>query len=683
MHKLTAFQKTIIEYLANKGIANYILSRQKCSKKQIYFFSATFFLITSLLTFLYLSRITIYEPICITINTIDKEKKNNFFVIGIEPLCKEVLIPFDSNSNAWKINSGYYKEIIVKSNVNIIENHPLQINVKNLNSTENYSLKSNLSDTSIIIVGNNIGQNNLVNKIFSVLKTNIEHFKIFFLIALVLSLAYLIIRLHILAIFNKYALVVILVFGLFCIILPTFFSFPNVEDLSLVVVAMKTTIINGTVQTLATFDGRYFTNFLHGLSPIVYWGLESYKFVLIFSIILTYLSHIFFVFSFSFFTKKSWSIIIFPSLFITIHFAITPSIVHDIYWMASSFVYLWAWNFLLIWTSFLKLMINEKKYGYKFLYFISAFAFLIFSYGINEMMIIINSIALFYFIIYTWRYHKSSIIDIIPFVFISLCCIYIFISSPGIQYRINSGVSRNLNYYIDVINSGSIYTLKTTYDWLFSNIFTIPLFIIFTSIFHKDINPFLRFSNRSIISLFLCCFLLIFLLPFSFFIPMGVEYYPERIYNFMNWIFQVAIFILLPIFIIKKVKNIRIITKNHRAIAITLSSLLVLCHLAFYKNNFKTIITEWSSGEFDGYKTEMNNRYSAILKAKQNTIWSSVELESIKHKPTTIYTKPDIEPNRFEEFWNIAYENYFNVDEIKIKNDTICKINSILKYVKK
>lgn len=647
------------------------------SKKQILFFSTLSFL--TILFFLYLNQINIYEPLEIKTTYNGIHLDSNLKVIGIKPIHGEDIIKYDNNTESWKFEKGYFRKIIIHILPSKPEITSLNISIKTNDNIEIYNKTKTVINNTIEI--KDIGNGNIIDKLIFVLKTNIEKFQNIFFFLLIITTVYLLSKTKKTPIFNKIMLIGILLYGVFCLIIPAFFSFPNAEDLSLVVMAKKTSIINGVIQPLVTFDGRYFTNLLHSISPIAWGGIELYKYVILFSIILTYFSHFLFIKTFPLFKKKSAYIILFPSIFIFSHFAIIPSIVHELYWMASSFVYLWSWNFFLIWFSLFWLMLKTNHPPKKISYFILSFIFLVCSYGLNEMMIIVNVLSLFGYLIYIFKNEKLQLIHLIPFAMISIVCIYFFISSPGIQYRLDSAeVTRDFGYYLNVLQKGSIYIFSTTYKWLLNNTLIIPFSIIISYLLID--TPF-KISNKILISLIFVFVSLLYILPFLYFIPMGVEYYPERIFNFTNWFFLVILFLLIPLLITNNIKTIRQKALKIKPLIVHTSILLIIAYLIFSTNNFGLIIHEYSSGEYKEYKKEMENRYRIIEIAKQNKVWSSASIDLIKHKPSTIYTNVEILPNRAEDFWNKSYEDYFNIDEIKIKNDTISKINSIIENVKK
>jgi hypothetical protein len=46
-------------------------------------------------------------------------------------------------------------------------------------------------------------------------------------------------------------------------------------------------------------------------------------------------------------------------------------------------------------------------------------------------------------------------------------------------------------------------------------------------------------------------------------------------------------------------------------------------------------------------------------------------VDSLINPPATIYHGPDISRNRKVNYWNMAYESYFGIDEIKIEGDSL------------
>jgi hypothetical protein len=293
-------------------------------------------------------------------------------------------------------------------------------------------------------------------------------------------------------------------------------------------------------------------------------------------------------------------------------------------------------------------------------------------------MIIVNLVAIFCYLIYVFKTKKSQLIHLIPFAIISIVCIYILISSPGNKFRLEStDVTRDFEYYTNVLVKGSTYIFSTTYGWLLNNTLIIPFAIIISYLF---IDNTFKISNKVLILIIFALLSLIYILPFISFISIGVSS-AERIFNFTNWFFLVILFLLIPLLITNNIEAIKQKALKAKPILININIFLIIAYLAFSSNNFGLISHEFISGEYKEYKKEMENRYQIIEIAKQNKNWSSATIDTLIHKPITIYFD-DVVANKTSKLWNTSYESYFNIDELKIKNDTIFKIN-IIKNVKK
>ena len=54
-----------------------------------------------------------------------------------------------------------------------------------------------------------------------------------------------------------------IIYALFWLCFGSYFLFPNAEDLSVTEISRRKGVIDGAVDLLQGFDGRYFTNILH------------------------------------------------------------------------------------------------------------------------------------------------------------------------------------------------------------------------------------------------------------------------------------------------------------------------------------------------------------------------------------------------------------------------------------
>ncbi len=96
---------------------------------------------------------------------------------------------------------------------------------------------------------------------------------------------------------------------------------------------------------------------------------------------------------------------------------------------------------------------------------------------------------------------------------------------------------------------------------------------------------------------------------------------------------------------------------------IAMLSLLLI--LFFSVNNISAIRNEYRLGYFTDLKRKTDQFYTDIEKVKKNgTSPTIVYFQNPSNFRTSIFFTPDILPNRSSACWNIAYEDYFEINEV-------------------
>ncbi|MEX2589032.1 MAG: hypothetical protein WD334_02430, partial [Chitinophagales bacterium] len=325
---------------------------------------------------------------------------------------------------------------------------------------------------------------------------------------------------------NSGLLLLIVVYGFFWLFLGAYFSHPNAEDFSLTSAPKSEGIINAASHLLVTYDGRYFTNILHGINPMALGWLDGYKWAIAFNIL-------FFVFSVWYFLqtlnggKKKFQTLLLSSFFVAVHFALTPSLVHELYWLVSSFVYLYCWCFTLLWVSTLIRFYNSNSEGKKKLYFLLTSVFLVSSVGINEMMLVINAFLLVGFGLYHYYIYKREYYALVLLSILSFISYAFFMICPGIRSRFSSFENEHHENHYNEIISKSLLDFSQEMFLLLSQGGIFIIYFIIVLVGFKDVLtlnlklPSLSFRNR--ILCVLACFIAVYLMIYAFYVPMGHE----------------------------------------------------------------------------------------------------------------------------------------------------------------
>ena len=183
----------------------------------------------------------------------------------------------------------------------------------------------------------------------------------------------------------------------------------------------------------------------------------------------------------------------------------------------------------------------------------------------------------------------------------------------------------------------------------------------------------------SVVTMFLC---------YSFFIYLSNSYgdinYVSRAANYINWIYQLTLLILVPIILCRlRIKIFKKILRYYQQSVYVLLALLMLSVLSF-DNNSKLIFDDLYSGRYAHFKKEMQKRYKKIYNIQNNKDWKLVIVDEITDKPNTIFTGPDLGFEKFKQNsyinYSIYYERFFSIDEIRISSDTSNILEKIRNY---
>lgn len=468
---------------------------------------------------------------------------------------------------------------------------------------------------------------------------------------------------------NDSLLLVIILAGYFLLFVGAYYSHPNAEDFSLTGATLKEGVIMSTLILLTSDDGRYFTNVLHGLNPLAWGLLEYHKYIAIFSVLFFVAAFCFFISAI--FKPSQWhNNLLSSGLILLVCLALSSSLVHELYWMVSSFAYFYSWIFWFLWVGcFLRYRANEKpRLGYYF--FSNLLLFL--AVGLNEMFLVLNVISVGYLVYIDIQKNKVGVTLHLPIIITLVSSVLLFISSPGTTERWLHHIppaEENIGYWVVVQNSithfvGEFFRVLTK-----SGIVIAAAFLISGRFLNLKTNSFIPLNQRHTIRLFALCIIVLYLMTWGFYLPMGQTepHFPQRIYTSIGTGIIICLILFVPFFLQKPFSNSN--SKIHFIAILTIG-----VGLFGSKTNLRLIIDEYSAGLLQLYDREMNQRYIVIEQSKKYDGFRQVAvIDTLTAKPQSIHYGPDIEPNRTPAYWNRAYEAFFGINEVRLKNDTVFK----------
>lgn len=476
---------------------------------------------------------------------------------------------------------------------------------------------------------------------------------------------------------NLALLLFVVAYAMYYLFTGAYYSHPNAEDFSLTSKSKSEGIIDGAIYFLNSYDGRYFTNILHGINPLAFGYVQAYKWTIAFGIIFFYLSVYYFFQSINNGRDKRNSML-FSGLFVAIHFALSPSIVHEVYWMVSSFVYMYCWCFVLLWLASVIQYLNTDSEKWKKIHFSLAALFLVCCIGINEMMLVLNSFLLFVLGIYIFIYRKEAKIALVLWAILGLCSIVFFISCPGISHRFGSFEQEHqAGHYTEIIQRSFSHFSSELVHYLNFGAFSITLLLIVLLQFKNTLglSQKIEIPLKFKLGVFLSALFTLYLMTYAYYIPMGhADFLPFRIYTSVWTGIQLLFIIALPLLILSSIDISKYLKAFGKEFLLLLSYIILIYALLNTDNSIQRLKEDYESGEMQAYSEEMKQRYRLLNSEHKNGIcYNKVVLPKLINKPSTIYNNPDILPNREAFYWNESYEAFFGVQEVSLEGDSVDK----------
>lgn len=352
--------------------------------------------------------------------------------------------------------------------------------------------------------------------------------------------------------------------------------------------------------------------------------------------------------------------------------------------MVSSFVYLWPWTFFFGFIGSLIRYVHAKEGFVRNGWFILSALFLICGLGINEMFLSLYATVLSVLAVYGFNKEKRLFYALLPLVMIGLACIAFFVTCPGISHRLaNQDVVRNSSHVLAVALVSANHLMDFLHEILFHNVFVLPWVIVASLALPADVRTKLsaiRWPTAfSVIFAGLACILV---MSWAYYWPMGTDpIAPKRVqtcllYGIQIWMWGTTAWISgwalsLPLF------------PNFSSPLFTLAticSFTILVGTTNSQNNFTALRQEYTDGTLTEYRNLMLQRHHMLSSTSTSKTWSLAVIPDIIHLPFTIFFSPQIYPNREPDYWNMAHERYYGLDEVRLVGDTITKLDVIFSY---
>ncbi len=472
-------------------------------------------------------------------------------------------------------------------------------------------------------------------------------------------------------------LVLGIAWGAYWLLVAAYHCAPNVEDFALASAARDQGLFTILIDMLLSNYTRYTAAFFYGFNLLVFNQVKLFVWMPILCFLFFNLSFYYFISSFFHQIKTKQTLIVFTLLFVIIHFATQPSLPYGFTYMSSTFVYIYPWFFSFLWMGSFARAIKEENTLKK--YFLSLFSYLtlILSFGCSELFIPMNAFFLLSFGCFLFLYTPKKWYIIAPHVLIAISSIGFILLCPS-----NKITSENIFYAIDERYNGSNFAWESLkiYSRFYALYLLHPLSLCFICVstllfikIQKVLNWMAYIKSSLLIAFFMLSFIGSYLCTWPYFLAIGSNgVFPKYIFNCVEIYAQLGLWIIFPIFLSKKITSLQSIANVSFAQLVLASILLFL--LFFSNNNIANIKREYDLGYLQDVQNKADKFYKNVLLAKESDSKNTVVyFENPTVIPKTIFLDYDVLPNRQSACWNLAYEDYFKINEVRLDGDTIFK----------
>jgi hypothetical protein len=442
-------------------------------------------------------------------------------------------------------------------------------------------------------------------------------------------------------------------------------SFPNAEDLTLTSPVRSDGFINSVVRLLLSYDGRYFTNMLHGINPLATGWYLGYGLIHAAGIALGIGSLCFLLFSLAPAAVWGWRGPLLAALFYAVHFAVTPSLPHDLYWMVSSFVYMWPWTLLFLFAGSVVRYLRAPEGWGRNGWFAASLLSLVCGMGMNEMFLVLYGLLLPALGLWALRSGRAVLVSVLPLLAVGLASALFFVSCPGIAYRLGSQeVQHGMGHFREVAAvsasefSGFLLSVFT------GNAVLIPWAVV-TSLLTPRVTAAVPVRMGVLAAVMLGVLTVLYLMTLAYYLPMGTAFFPERVYASVLYGLQLLLWATGAM----AIHRLRV----PAGVAVA-ASVILLVAIVGGPGNIRDLRAEFHDGTLGRFRKAMLAHYAILSQPDRDPVWSLAVIDPLPPLPRTIATGPFISHNRIPKHWNKGYERYFRWDEVRLGTDSVTKL---------
>jgi hypothetical protein len=466
----------------------------------------------------------------------------------------------------------------------------------------------------------------------------------------------------------SFLVIIYIVWGLGHLVLAAWYAPPNAEDFALSVAPKNVGKLNSVVQLLVYYDSRFTANILHAVNPLVFNGYHFFYLTTLFTLALFIASFYFFIGSLNQGNIKPGVKFLMAATIVVTYYAYVPSLPYGLYYMASTFTYVYPAILWLLWVGCWLRMLSSEGYRF-YIYSILGLVSLLFSFGCTELYIIINAFTLAVVLFVSAKRGKTVFFNSLPFLLVGILGVFLVFNFPSKKF-VAERLYGNLNERYPESNF-FIYSLGV-YAKHWVKLFLTPSVVFTLFVFAYWFKEFKYLKVGSPGKVMLWAFglqLVAYILCWAYFIPRGSVFEdPVYIFNATLLVALNGALFTLPMALFLT----GVWSKYELYLPTALALLLFAGFMA--KDNYASIRNDYSEGLLTNAYSRQQAFYHSVDSVKQfNNKRSVIYFKQMSKLPTSVALEGDLLPNRESEDWNLAYELYFNVDEVRLPGDTIFK----------
>lgn len=458
-------------------------------------------------------------------------------------------------------------------------------------------------------------------------------------------------------------------------ILLSIYVHPNAEDYSHSFLPRYSSSFFFVFDFFKNKEARLFTNLLYAVNPLRFDMPWAYKLIGPVLLCGLFTALYFFIKSFSPFKLQKQTLSVLSLLITGIFLGLTPSPVHALYWMSSSFNYTTSLILLLFLSVAVYSTVKDIRSGAHLKKRkIVLTVLLLYALVLSNEIFIFSPLfllgILFLRAVYTGLPERHFYVML--FITQILASLIYFIPHLIIPDA-SHDVIRPDNMPVMAATLLSVQsTLLNLLKWSLLNppllIFSVFLFLYIRYFTENALKPAQLPRIRSLLfySGGIIIFMILWLVPYYIF--RGFEHIPQRIFNM-----QYFIFIPLWLYVVacgawsRPATGISVPYKPG-FISMLLMAVAFSVTLLSAPNTVQAY-SDLLGGKAAAYDREIVQRLAEFKRAHQSKE-RVAHTEVLRNRPFTIYFPPELEADSCRNIWNTAYENYFNLVEIHV-TDTL------------